>query len=210
MRGSPLRSPDRTGKPRSIPACAGEPADKQVDIFLRQVDPRVCGGASHLMRQYDQREGRSPRVRGSPPRRSAPRDPARSIPACAGEPAAPEEPIMPPGVDPRVCGGAKEDHPPSCGAAGRSPRVRGSRNGADAREGIDRSIPACAGEPTAGRWHWSTWRVDPRVCGGAPVQEAAAEKLSGRSPRVRGSRRSRSDGGRRYGSIPACAGEPAI
>ena len=51
-------------------------------------------------------------------------------------------------------------------------------------------------------------KVDPRVCGGAAVATVATVLVSGRSPRVRGSRLigyHKSIGNR---SIPACAGEP--
>ncbi len=52
--------------------------------------------------------------------------------------------------------------------------------------------------------------VDPRVCGGALNSLGTKVSAGGRSPRVRGSRldhRLRLD---LVGSIPACAGEPAM
>ena len=71
----------------------------------------------------------------------------RSIPACAGEPPIYWGEYSGKKVHPRVCGGAgrfltgcqKDDGP--------SPRVRGSPTPYVSRDGVHRSIPACAGEP---------------------------------------------------------------
>ena len=70
------------------------------------------------------------------------------------------------------------------------------------------SIPAGAGEPTkAPFWGGVGW-VDPRGCGGADAGAYIDGAELGRSPRVRGSRVSRSGEGTGAGSIPAGAGEP--
>ena len=71
-----------------------------------------------------------------------------------------------------------------------------------------RSIPACAGEPDKSFLNANECRVYPRVCGGTSSASTIAMISSGLSPRVRGNpfQPSRSDC--RYGSIPACAGEP--
>ena len=95
---------------------------------------------------------------------------------------------------------------PTCG--GLSPRVRGNRQAATATEPGERSIPACAGEPTISRPRNPSTTVYPRVCG-----EPAAGYAPGRQcrvyPRVCGGTM---DAGNslelRGGSIPACAGEP--
>ena len=112
--------------------------------------------------------------------------------------------------DPRVCGGTSAM---PAAAAGLSPRVRGNRwtrmptaaipptglsprvrGNLDVRQGIacalncQRSIPACAGEPS--------------------LRSAIVSLIHrGLSPRVRGNQRNRHDG-RPTRSIPACAGEP--
>ncbi len=74
--------------------------------------------------------------------------------------------------------------------------------------GITGSIPACAGEPRPRRWPRGSPRVDPRVCGGAPFATVPGVHHQGRSPRVRGSRATKTPPSIRGGSIPACAGEP--
>ena len=52
--------------------------------------------------------------------------------------------------------------------------------------------------------------VYPRVCGGADRRDTNALVSEGLSPRVRGSRALPQALTVRVGSIPACAGEPAV
>ena len=145
------------------------------------------GGAAVLYTDMRANWGPSPRVRGSRDGTGGPGLPARSIPACAGEPEQTHRMRSTPTVHPRVCGGAgtmvtfaPANRGPSrvCGGAlivslipislsGPSPRVRGSRIYAGPRSGRFRSIPRVRGSP-------------PVPC-----------------PTVDG-----------HGSIPACAGEP--
>ena len=49
------------------------------------------------------------------------------------------------------------------------------------------SIPACAGEPSAGTRSTRMRRVYPRVCGGAASTLRTTAHVGGLSPRVRGS-----------------------
>ena len=73
--------------------------------MLAKVYPRVCGGTGATIPPSNRREGLSPRVRGNPlPGPCYPRA-ARSIPACAGEPAGVGGRAALGGVYPRVCGG---------------------------------------------------------------------------------------------------------
>ena len=75
-------------------------------------------------------------------------------------------------------------------------------------QGLDRSIPACAGEPVGpirpARYH----AVYPRVCGGTPRRNTTAVAMPGLSPRVRGNQPPVPPEFLAIGSIPACAGEP--
>ena len=50
---------------RSIPACAGEPADGTDSISRAAVYPRVCGGTPSCVRDMAASMGLSPRVRGN-------------------------------------------------------------------------------------------------------------------------------------------------
>ena len=71
-----------------------------------------------------------------------------------------------------------------------------------------RSIPACAGEPSASRRAWRTATVYPRVCGGTIYKPDPDKEGEGLSPRVRGNLPGLQGGHDQVGSIPACAGEP--
>ena len=114
--------------------------------------------------EYD--EGLSPRVRGNrgavPPRVR----PARSIPACAGEPTLPEKVVRLSTVYPRVCGGTAIVVRLLSSSMGLSPRVRGNRLSHAFSLYYRRSIPACAGEPILNLVQDEQLGVYPRVCGG--------------------------------------------
>ena len=70
VRGSHGRPPPRAVYPGSIPACAGEPARTAAAAIRIRVYPRVCGGAAGIGRPWRYPRGLSPRVRGSPRRRT--------------------------------------------------------------------------------------------------------------------------------------------
>ena len=74
---------------RSIPACAGEPAPASGSPPPSGVYPRVCGGTMKSGTGFATLNGLSPRVRGNRQVIELRGYPDRSIPACAGEPAAP-------------------------------------------------------------------------------------------------------------------------
>ena len=94
------------------------------------------------------------------------------------------------------------------GARGLSPRVRGNLR-ADQRPAVGRrSIPACTGEPSLPTELATDLAVYPRVYGGTPNSSFVMAYALGLSPRVRGNRGQRMDGGAGIRSIPACTGEP--
>ena len=153
-------------------------------------------------------DGLSPRVRGNR-RRSRWRGAfARSIPACAGEPARLKQVVRPPRVYPRVCGGTKRSSVSNGRLQGLSPRVRGNREWGSFRRCVSGSIPACAGEPTPASSGHSSSTVYPRVCGGTLCLGVRRGDQGGLSPRVRGNLRGRDEAATGERSIPACAGEP--
>ena len=133
---------------------------------------------------------------------------SRSIPACAGEPDAPGVSCYLLSVYPRVCGGATLSQIHIGDGSGLSPRVRGSHHYGYWSWAGHGSIPACAGEPSLFAGAFRTRTVYPRVCGGAAAPAIASSKVSGLSPRVRGSQPPPATTYRRRRSIPACAGEP--
>ena len=175
---------------------------------MQTVYPRVCGGTIERPLSVRRSSGLSPRVRGN--RRSSPRTkrPPRSIPACAGEPAAAESATSRAEVYPRVCGGTGAGIIRRPGSAGLSPRVRGNRRRWRGVSQSGRSIPACAGEPRISPSGSNAPKVYPRVCGGTDLCGMLAKLAGGLSPRVRGNRLLPGQADTATGSIPACAGEP--
>ena len=93
---------------------------------------------------------------------------------------------------------------------GLSPRVRGNPAYENNNRRLNRSIPACAGEPHADALIDTPCKVYPRVCGGTQSSHATGVAAAGLSPRVRGNRLSAGAARRPPGSIPACAGEPQV
>ena len=131
----------------SIPACAGEPSSLTPPSRVWGVYPRVCGGTRSSAMKIGQYKGLSPRVRGNRTDGSPRTRPARSIPACAGEPSMYTRAMTSAKVYPRVCGGTCEEAQAISRESGLSPRVRGNRQVALHHHRIAGSIPACAGEP---------------------------------------------------------------
>ena len=170
----------------SIPACAGEP---RLYLLLRdpsRVYPRVCGGTPSVESATVRAEGLSPRVRGNrrPSRWRAAS--ARSIPACAGEPSVELLRMVGRPVYPRVCGGTAVAAVEGGCEKGLSPRVRGNLVLRGQVNKVQRSIPACAGEPSIGSSSTAAASVYPRVCGGTAIPSGAVIWWGGLSPRVRG------------------------
>ena len=107
-----------------------------------------------------------------------------------------------------MCGGTPPTITQSMPSRGLSPRVRGNPVHHSGLAQFDRSIPACAGEPTMPRGMRYYNEVYPRVCGGTFARSIDCWRNSGLSPRVRGNPRRICPKSNCPGSIPACAGEP--
>ena len=116
--------------------------------------------------------------------------------------------VFPQEVYPRVCGGTGRPVVAAGGQEGLSPRVRGNPWRPIPPHPNDRSIPACAGEPTRYRHPMIYREVYPRVCGGTAGGPLKTGRAGGLSPRVRGNLDHIVSGGKTIRSIPACAGEP--
>ena len=154
--------------------------------------------------------------------------PARSIPACAGEPWVPAPFSVVHRVYPRVCGGTIVRADAGRSPKGLSPRVRGNPHRSWWVSSKIGSIPACAGEPipvpstTPRRRVYprvcgepcpaigplGPCRVYPRVCGGTSWTAGRGVRTWGLSPRVRGNPPPALPLILWIGSIPACAGNP--
>ena len=147
VRGNLLPGLHPVARPRSIPACAGEPPSARASFRTEAVYPRVCGGTDGRGQTLGCDDGLSPRVRGNHLPEVLQEAVAGSIPACAGEPATWAPTMTRPAVYPRVCGGTYCGL--QCGTQhrGLSPRVRGNPGARPASPADRGSIPACAGEP---------------------------------------------------------------
>ena len=168
----------------------------------------MCGGTRDRFDVRRQANGLSPRVRGNQHAARAPLPRGRSIPACAGEPTTSASRAASTRVYPRVCGGTYPDLLRAMKTQGLSPRVRGNLYKSHHRAMYQRSIPACAGEPSHTFRLPAASTVYPRVCGGTYRFPASSNSRTGLSPRVRGNRLRCRSARQTAGSIPACAGEP--
>ena len=112
------------------------------------VYPRVCGGTDGILDWLLDNEGLSPRVRGNLTGLPSSMRMPRSIPACAGEPRIAARRRDCREVYPRVCGGTQFFLRVPYREQGLSPRVRGNLEFPTVECVEERSIPACAGEPS--------------------------------------------------------------
>ncbi len=147
VRGNLVRIVHVSALDGSIPACAGEPANRKPRRSTGRVYPRVCGGTARSCTYIYRSPGLSPRVRGN---RTNPRNAGSelgSIPACAGEPVVASVLQVIEKVYPRVCGGTDSGDGLATPFEGLSPRVRGNHYFLGGYVCGMGSIPACAGEP---------------------------------------------------------------
>ena len=186
VRGTPIIASPPTARRRFIPACAGNTQRGRISRARRTVHPRVCG--EHLRDPFifNETNGSSPRVRGTP------------YPVWASTSAST--------VHPRVCGEHGFAAPITRESGGSSPRVRGTPGGSGARALVPRFIPACAGNTRRRIISASLPVVHPRVCGEHSIRVPNAASNGGSSPRVRGTRRGAAHPGSGRRFIPACAG----
>ena len=107
-----------------------------------------------------------------------------------------------------MCGGTQSKEVSTMAIDGLSPRVRGNPVFGGCLLCLQRSIPACAGEPLGAVGITDVRRVYPRVCGGTSSSSMRSPRSSGLSPRVRGNPKHSCRRYSKHRSIPACAGEP--
>ena len=170
----------------------------------------MCGGTNRAGLRLPPHTGLSPRVRGNLATPRPVRPAPGSIPACAGEPCRLPTFTATNRVYPRVCGGTYGISLIIARAGGLSPRVRGNPLSERTDNIWQRSIPACAGEPTTRIKSSIYSKVYPRVCGGTGCWTILRWHIAGLSPRVRGNQPPFSPLPAKARSIPACAGEPVL
>ena len=193
---------------RSIPAWAGEPEPSSPRITAFTVYPRVGGGTLRGGWSPAPGRGLSPRGRGNPNPFPVLRRQVRSIPAWAGEPSSPPQPLKEDTVYPRVGGGTAPGARPPRQATGLSPRGWGNHREDMPHELPQGSIPAWAGEPCGARRGCLRSGVYPRVGGGTSPDATLCVYHWGLSPRGRGNPLKIPTAWASIRSIPAWAGEP--
>ena len=148
-----------------IPACAGNTASPCQRWAGRRDHPRVCGEHSEYTPVMGEKEGSSPRVRGTLQAVEARRAQQGIIPARAGNTASSRTSRSTSRDHPRVCGEHSAQLTSAAMEQGSSPRVRGTRRPNQPNRPHAGIIPACAGNTAC--WFWGNlWSRDhPRVCG---------------------------------------------
>ena len=136
--------------------------------------------------------------------------PHGSIPASAGQPQPVTVDLVKLQVYPRECGAAGPAPARNAWHMGLSPRVRGSQPRHPGDGGAGRSIPASAGQPIPDRRLSPAPWVYPRECGAALSPLVDWTRLTGLSPRVRGSQLVSKARRNQIRSIPASAGQPLL
>ncbi|APH57216.1 Hypothetical protein GbCGDNIH6_1382 [Granulibacter bethesdensis] len=158
---------------RTIPAYAGEPASSHAIWGAPQDYPRIRGGTAIAWYDGARTRGLSPHTRGNHPGEMDTAQPARTIPAYAGEPRCRPAIPAPRGDYPRIRGGTLSRLAEGAGLQGLSPHTRGNPLRPTAETIISGTIPAYAGEPgnrAAGRRRVEDY---PRIRGGTEHKGAA-------------------------------------
>ena len=227
MRGNPPHPwhPEITEGP--IPAHAGESCRICVQPLAPWAYPRACGGIEVRQALAYLRQGLSPRMRGNRGRLDLDAMRCGPIPAHAGESVRSCRRTNQCRAYPRACGGIVRAKRSKALQKGLSPRMRGNplrslgicdrwrpipahagnqvyRPRANGAKG---PIPAHAGESKETLTHSGAVRAYPRACGGIGIGNDALFSDQGLSPRMRGNQWARASTGRRWGPIPAHAGE---
>ena len=191
---------------RIIPAHAGNSGCGCSDAGPRPDHPRACGEL--LCRDDEARmaSGSSPRMRGTPGGVKLVTCRYRIIPAHAGN-----------SLRAPVASASGSDHPRACGEldwpgaqdladTGSSPRMRGTQRGSMPRSVLHRIIPAHAGNSRRSRGETGSRPDHPRACGELSASTSSIDSFTGSSPRMRGTRSSRSHARSKGRIIPAHAG----
>ena len=165
MRGTPSLPSDSSPSFGIIPAYAGNTIPTSSCVSPAWDHPRVCGEHSIHSSFFLTWSGSSPRMRGTPWRRTSLHIASRIIPAYAGNTVRDVVDFVPHGDHPRVCGehfkGLHED-PESTGS---SPRMRGTPVSSLAAICFAGIIPAYAGNTHCFDFVLLAHGDHPRVCG---------------------------------------------
>ena len=188
VRGKPGADGQGRGRPRIIPARAGQTYAASLAVSLRSDHPRACGANAVWRSIFMGKFGSSPRVRGKLRCLHYRCPPVRIIPARAGQTVADVAKLYVSPDHPRACGANHSDIVNTGFEYGSSPRVRGKLAESEGAPVPFRIIPARAGQTGP---YWPTWLCPPdhpRACGANSLSRSCRVSKFGSSPRVRGKR----------------------
>jgi len=206
LRGTQGRWWQQRSRHRFIPAPAGNARHRDCRSPVRTVHPRACGERAAHQADRKLGTGSSPRLRGTLPIQRLRPLQRRFIPAPAGNAISPASASSIGTVHPRACGERAAFDPTAPPANGSSPRLRGTHGNDGGHRGVNRFIPAPAGNANAGLSRWTITAVHPRACGERGYDDALIFGSGGSSPRLRGTRALLIDAAELRRFIPAPAG----
>ena len=195
---------------RPIPARAGEPRSALRSPQPKRAYPRSRGGTERRIASPAGCKGLSPLARGNLDKSHKLLVELRPIPARAGEPFNWLASFCCARAYPRSRGGTDSARAPGRTLWGLSPLARGNPIQQRLARGRPGPIPARAGEPQAAIRAVTPSGAYPRSRGGTAFPRGADVQPQGLSPLARGNRRHRACQVRRFGPIPARAGEPSM
>ena len=188
LRGTQVHLVEQPARVRFIPA----PVGNTFQSFRRKpslsVHPRACGEHPDRLDRSAPSCGSSPRLRGTLASDISKMRLRRFIPAPAGNTSERAQQCPAAAVHPRACGEHSAPVGSSAGAAGSSPRLRGTHRRRRQRDQLRRFIPAPAGNTSKARASPSTSPVHPRACGERELEPNQGRRFDGSSPRLRGTR----------------------
>ena len=210
MRGTPTVAPTNQAMTGIIPAYAGNTRRRSCRSASTWDHPRVCGEHSAQCGAVRIPQGSSPRMRGTRDNTARTGQTSGIIPAYAG--------------NTRFFRGRCTrlwDHPRVCGEHGRvslalrvgrgsSPRMRGTHVLPCGYHAVRRIIPAYAGNTTSSCHRLPCCRDHPRVCGEHGWWKAEGVRMTGSSPRMRGTPTASHRRLDSTGIIPAYAGNTLL
>ncbi len=191
---------------RFIPAPAGNIPPKKETARARSVHPRACGEHVQCQRPKPNRDGSSPRLRGTCTSDGYQHFYTRFIPAPAGNIFIRIISTVPRAVHPRACGEHGWPRLAASLPSGSSPRLRGTFAHVHGGARAGRFIPAPAGNIRIGQVSGRVAPVHPRACGEHENIDGRAKTLIGSSPRLRGTSSGTRERKYRLRFIPAPAG----
>ncbi|SIT17281.1 hypothetical protein SAMN05421580_112123 [Rhodobacter aestuarii] len=191
---------------RFIPAWAGNRQLWSSFSCEIPVHPRVGGEQGLTDFALNFRPGSSPRGRGTEGGGLTNMQPARFIPAWAGNRCAPDRPGRQASVHPRVGGEQSPPYVSRARACGSSPRGRGTARDLPKRAAHRRFIPAWAGNRKQAMALSHSNPVHPRVGGEQLTSVPSSMASGGSSPRGRGTDITTSKKAMQHRFIPAWAG----